>query len=223
MGLGSLFFKQDDSKVATPATAPEQEAAPVAPARNSRAGSATKTASKAVAEPEEETVESDASADGGVDQKILALLEKALSDSKGKEYGYLQFRDTLAKMEKKIPNEGNRFTAALTAADSLGVDATKITASAQAALTTLAGELRQFNAEIKETQAADTAKQQQVADIETKIHTLQQQQTKLNKELATSAAELETRQANFNVTYKSLVAEIKGDIEKVGEYSTTAK
>jgi len=217
MGLGSLFFKQEDPKPAA-VEAPEQEsAAPAVAPRSSRAGAASKNrGAVATADDEQE----DTSADGGVDKDMLANLEKALDDNKGKSFGYLQFRESLGKMEKKIPNEGQRFAAALAASEGMGCDANSITSTAQAALAVLSGEQKQFNAEITELQKADAAKQAKVTDIESQIHALQQQQTKLNKELATSAASLQTKQNNFAVTYKSLVAEIKSDIEKVTEYSS---
>ena len=217
MGIGSLFFKQEDPK---PAAAPEQEsAAPAVVTRSSRAGAASRGRVAAVVEDDDQ--QADASADGGVDKDMLANLEKALDDSKDKSFGYLQFRDSLAKMEKKIPNEGNRFAAALAAAEGMGADANSITTTAQAALAVLAGEQKQFNTEMSERQKADVAKQAKVTDIENQIHTLQQQQTKINKELAASANDIQTKQNNFIITYKSLVAEIKSDIEKVTEYSST--
>ena len=218
MGLASLFFKQDETKSAAGPAAPEQEAPAVVVApRSSRAGAAAKSRAAA---PEADDQQEDASADGGVDKDMLANLEKALDDNKGKSFGYLQFRDSLAKMEKKIPNEGNRFAAALAAAEGMGCDASTINTTAQAALAVLAGEQKQFNAEMSERQKADAAKQAKVTEIENQIHTLQQQQTKINKELAASANDIQTKQNNFIVTYKSLVSEIKSDMEKVTEYSS---
>jgi hypothetical protein len=221
MGLGSIFFKPDPEKV--PAPAPEQDqAATPAPVRSSRAGAATR--GKAVAaEPEEDAPADDTASDGGINKKIMDGLEQALTDSTPKDYGYLQFRTALEKMAKKIPNEGARYAAALAAAEGMGCDAAKITSTAQAALKVLAGEQKQFNDEIDDTQRADAAKQAEVTDLDTQIHALQVKQTKLNKELAISAAKIQTDQQDFAATYKQLTNEIKGDIEKVSEYSTTSK
>src|SRR5271166_5999883 len=97
MGIMDLFVKNDDK--AAPAAEATPAVTPAVVRTNSRAGSATK--GKAAAVPVEEEAPVEDATDGGVDQKILANLEQALTDATPKDYGYLQFRGSLAKMEKK--------------------------------------------------------------------------------------------------------------------------
>ncbi len=211
--IKGLFVKQEEPSV--PATeAPEQEEV-VVPARSSRAGSA-KTSK--VGDDAGEDVEVTSSED--IDKDILANLEKALDDNTPKSYGYTQFRDTLDKMKKKIPSEASRFTAALAAADAQGASPSVIISTAQDALTVLKGEQTQFKSEIAALNKADEAKQAELKEVEDQIKALTSKQTKLNKELEASAARIQVTQLKFQTTYKSLVAEINADIEKVTEYSS---
>ncbi len=212
--IAGLFVQQPEEAPAATAPAAEAEAAP-APARSGRSGAALRTNRNA-------DVDADAgSDDSAVDKDILANLEKALDDATPKAYGYQQFRDTLAKMTKKIPNEASRFTAALAAADGMGCSTARLLETANDAITTLKGEQTQFNSEIAALNKADDDKQEKLKGVEDQIKTLQSQQTKLNKELAESSSNIQSMQNKFQVTFKSLVAEIKADIEKIGEYSSS--
>lgn len=221
MGIGKalkgLFVEGSPEEAAAKAgaAAPEAEAETAAPARSGRSGAALRTGKAA-------DVDADSGdSDSAVDKDIMANLEKALDDATPKAYGYQQFRDTLAKMAKKIPNEASRFTAALAAAEGMGCNSARLIDTANDAITTLKGEQTQFNSEIAALNKADEDKQAKLKDVEDQIKSLQSQQTKLNKELAESASHIQTTQGKFQVTYKALVAEIKADIDKITEYSST--
>jgi chromosome segregation ATPase len=214
-GLGklkSLFVTED----APAAPAPAEDAAAKAPVKAAgRAGAANRAAAPAT---EDEDTSDEAGSE--VNNDILANLEKALDDNMPKTYGYLQLRDALAKMKKKIPNEASRFAAALAAAEASGADTTKILATADDAIAVLKGEQSQFNSEIAGLTKADDAKAADLKDIEDQIKVLTSKQTKINKELAASADTIQTKKQQFQVTIKSLIAEITADKEKVSEYST---
>lgn len=212
--VASLFVKPEDKPevaVKPEATEEQPEAAQVAPSR-SRSGRSGSSGSSASAESD---------GDGSVDKDILANLEKALDDHTGKDYGYIQFRDVLAKMKKKIANEAARFQAALASAEAMGCNASAIISSANDAIDVLKGEQTQFNSEIAALVKADDDKDEELKDIEQQIKALQSKQTKINKELSESSTRISTAKQNFQVTYKQVVADIQSDIEKVQEYSSS--
>lgn len=210
--LKGLFVQEDPNAApaATPAPEAEETAAPV----RGRAGSTSRTRS---AEVEGEEVEG---GDESIDKDIMANLEKALADNTPKTYGYQQFAATLEKMKKKTPSEAARFTAALAAAEAMGCNPARLIETANAAITVLKGEQTTFKSEMNALNKENEDKQAQLKEVEDQIKTLTSKQTKLNKELEASAANIQTTQMRFNTTFKSKVAEINADIEKISEYSS---
>ena len=206
--IKNLFVAEDptDEKVA-----PVENASEATPARSGRSGSSR-----------DAQTDTDESPSGGdVDAGMLANLEKALDDNTPKTpYGYLQFRDSLAKMKKKIPSEATRFQAALAAAEGMDCDAARIVSTAQAAIAVLKGEQTQFKQEIDALNKIDDSKQADLKDTEDQIAALELKKTKINKELASSATKIQTKQGSFQITFKSLVAEINADIASVQECSS---
>lgn len=208
------LFVTEDAPTAAPATEVAEDTAPAAKITG-RAGAARAGSAKVTTDDDTDDTGSE------VDKSILANLEKALDDNTPKTYGYQQFRDTLAKMKKKIPNEASRFTAALAAAEGMGASADKILSTADDAITVLKGEQNQFNVEISGLIKVDDDKAEELKGIESQIKTLTSKQTKINKELAESANTIQGKKQAFQVTIKSLIAEINADKDKVSEYSSS--
>lgn len=153
-------------------------------------------------------------------QDFVKSLEKDLHNAAAKAdgYDYMKFRDTLAKLKTRVPDEEARFAAAGAAAQAMKVTAADLIASAQEYIAVLDKQSTAFDADMKDIKAENTQKQAELRKVQQQISELEDQKATLEKEVAKSQKVLECGRAAFDTAYDSLVAGIKDDAAKIKKY-----
>lgn len=216
--LKKIFVNDDGSadaaaKAGATATA-EPEAAEEAPARSatpSRGGSGRSGRGS-------RATEDDSSSDEAADDSILANLNGAIEDAKGAGFGYFEFRESLANMEKSVPDESARYKAAGGAAKAMKCSPSKLISSAQDALKVLDGEESVFKTELAKAADLDEQKNTELADVQKQIKSLEGKRDKLTSDLESSGKKLESSKKKFTTAKNSLAKAIEKDIENIQEY-----
>ncbi len=170
---------------------------------------------------------------GTSSEEFYKVLFGAIEKNNQNGFDYIEFRKALANLETINPDEKTRFLSAFAGAKASGSNAETLVTSANKYLDILTSEQKvfqnavddQWNRQIKSKKAEIDQLNNQISDLKSQMAKIQAniesnntQVSNLNKEIENSKTKIETTKANFDVTYKKLTDQIKGDIDRIKTY-----
>lgn len=206
-----------------------EDNAPVAPADNSSPAPASEA-------PETEknvNLSTDYNITGTHNQKVFDSLSQALESNNLQGFDYLEFRTSLLSLSKMPMDEATRYQSAYAMAQTMGVDAAKLTETANHYLNVLKNEALKFQQAIENQQKSGLgAKEQEIIGLQNAIsqksellkqisaeieqHT--QKIEEIKKQISESGTKIAQTQVDFQTTYDAMVQQINNDIDKIKNY-----
>ncbi|NNE30277.1 MAG: hypothetical protein HKN16_11615 [Saprospiraceae bacterium] len=178
-------------------------------------------------------VKSSASASGKVSDKFLNILMSALDQNNLDGFDYLEFKKSLRNLEKMNMDDATRFKSAFAMAQTLNATPDNLIKTAKHYLDVLSKEEVKFgqaleNQKVKQIQGKQTkledldkkirTKADQIKKLSKDIEQHQQQMEGLRAEIEQSSSKVLGTQADFMASYKTVVSQIQGDVEKMKQY-----
>jgi chromosome segregation ATPase len=169
----------------------------------------------------------------GPDPEIRAALLQSINEKKLPGYDYLKYIAALEEMKSMVPAEDARFRMAFITAKQFGIDKSKLAETGKHYLQVLNEDAREFQEHLNEKmQESVTAREKQLADLDSQIQSRQMQIEKLSAEIqaaqmqrndlasqvAETRAKLDSKKRSFEVTHAGCVAEIEANIQKINQY-----
>jgi FtsZ-binding cell division protein ZapB len=166
--------------------------------------------------------------------EYVKVLNEALSAKALREYDYLKYMASVADLATVVADEKTRFSTAYLAVKSLGVTKAKLIETSnhylavveeehKSFLDTVAGQLKDKvevnEASIATLEAKLKAKGDEIAKLQEEIASLKTQRDSLSDKVQTWRSKIETTKAAFESACQQTVANIKGNVEKINQYT----
>ncbi len=170
---------------------------------------------------------------GEVTDKFTNILFGAIEKANKEGFDYLEFRNSLNSLKKMDMDEATRFKSAFAMAQTMKASSEKLISSAEQYLKILGNEEQKFGqALINQRDRQVGEKQQQLQQLNKSIRAKAEQIQKLSKEieqdqvqlkkveidLQNASGKVEQTKLNFVASYKMIVSQIQGDVEKMKQY-----
>ncbi|HAD14174.1 MAG TPA: hypothetical protein DCF33_17250 [Saprospirales bacterium] len=208
----SVFIVEDESTNTAPSTEAEKKAEQSTPP-------ATTTAP--------------VSASGSISDKFLDALATAMERQNQEGFDYFEFRQALKNLSKMSMDEQTRFQSAFAMAQTMGITAAKLAASAQHYLGVLNGEKQHFaeahaqqiaklvgnrEEEAKNLEVAIQQKEDQIKKLTEEIaqHRLRSEQ--IRQEISESTVKIEATKGDFEVTFQAVYGQVQEDLHKIQQF-----
>ena len=162
-------------------------------------------------------------------QVLFAAMEKANLEG----FDYLEYKQSLQSLQKMNMDEATRFQSAYAMAQTMGATPAGLVGAAEHYVKVLRREEQKFEqalltqrdtrikgkrAEAQQLEGIIQQKENQIKQLQADIAKHRQQRTKLEQEVSSAAAKVETTKNNFIATYNQVVSQIQNDIEKMKQY-----
>ncbi|MCW5924439.1 MAG: hypothetical protein KIS77_19125 [Saprospiraceae bacterium] len=170
---------------------------------------------------------------GSVSEKFVEVLSAALEKNNQPGFDYFEFRQALKNLSKMPMDEATRFHSAYAMAQTMGITPAKLIESAQFYLNVLNNEQAKFNEahaqqrarlignreeEVRNLEAMIQAKTEQIKQLSQEIEEHRRRSEQVRTEINDSTLKIEKTKADFEVTFDSVSAHLKEDINKIQQH-----
>ncbi len=170
---------------------------------------------------------------GKVSDKFYDILFGAMETNNQEGFDYLEYKKSLQTLSKMPMDEQTRYASAFAAAQAMGVNAQKLTDSAQFYLNILKAEDAKFQDSVSQQRqkqigskekaitdldATIKAKGEQIARLTQEIAAHQDDMSKMKAEISEAVIKIETTLSDFHATFSDLTSQIGQDVEKMSKY-----
>ncbi len=174
-----------------------------------------------------------ATTNGAISDKFMEVLLGALEQNNQPGFDYLEFRQALKNLAKMPMDEATRYQSAYAMAQTMGVTSEKLLDSAKSYLNVLVNEQSKFNEahaqqrarlignreeEVKSIEAMIQQKSEQIKNMTQQIEEHRTRSEQIRKEVSDSTIKIENTKADFDVTFNSVMAQIKEDAAKMQQH-----
>ena len=226
--LKSLFFVEDGTSNKKKAKAPTkkkvEKAAPTSKATKTpspKAGATTKPATAPTASK------------GQATSKFVEIMFGAMEKHNLDGFDYIEYKESLKSLEKMPMDEQTRFQSAFAMAKTMGATPQKLIDAAAHYLKVLEHEEKKFEQALENQRTRQIGgREKQINDLEVgiqqkakhikkltnEIEQAQKQLEGIKSEISGAVSKVETTKNNFIASYNVVVAQIRGDVEKMKKY-----
>lgn len=171
--------------------------------------------------------------EGKVNEKFIGVLFEAMSLNNLEGFDYIEFKQSLKSLANMPMDETTRYKSAFAMAQTMGVNAEKLIASANHYLAILQTENDKFaeavnkqrvqqigNKEEQITQLDQAIKQktEQIRQLTLEMEQHTAEMEKLKAEISHATVKVESTKNDFIVSFQTLTAQINADIENMKKY-----
>lgn len=168
-----------------------------------------------------------------VNQDMLDMLMKSISEANLSGFDYLEFRDSVAKMASAPMTEEQRFVAVFTTAQTIGATLPNLVSSIdhyievvnkqreaflQNVKDVTAQEVDSRNAKISEGDAKISEASDKIAELNAFIIEAQKQKQALQNEVVIQQQQINSTTSSFEATYNMVVGKLNEDKNKLTTY-----
>ena len=169
----------------------------------------------------------------GLDEKSMLFLAKALEKSNLPGFDYIEYKQSLGALQKMNIDEATAFKSAYATAATVGLTKEKLLKTAEHYKQVLSSERQKFDdaaekqihQKVKSKQAEVEKLKKLIVDYDAKIKELQEKMKSAQATIDQASAQIsgekekiESRKAEFEHTWQSILNEINKDIENVNKY-----
>lgn len=170
---------------------------------------------------------------GSVNNRFVQVLAAALERNNQAGFDYFEFRQSLINLAKMPMDEQTRFHSAFAMAQTMGATSEKLIISAQFYLGVLNTEQDHFSEahaqqmnklvgerqqEKQQLEAEIQKKSELMAQLSREIEQHKQQRDQIEQDIASNTVKIESTKSDFEVTFASVVNQIKTDMAKIQQY-----
>ena len=172
---------------------------------------------------------------GDVSEKFMNIFLQAMDSNNLDGFDYLEFKQSLNNLESMQMTEATKYKSAFAMAKTMGVTTEKLVQSANHYLEILSNEDKKFQAALAKQRAKQIGnreseitelgklieeKKKQIAQLQKDIAAHEKTMAVRKKEIDQSTSKVEKTNADFQVTYKSIVGQIEKDVKQIKQYLT---
>ena len=170
---------------------------------------------------------------GKATAKFIEIMFGAMEKHNLDGFDYIEYKESLKSLEKMPMDEQTRFQSAFAMAKTMGATPQKLIDAAAHYLKVLEHEEKKFEQALENQRSRQIGgREKQIKDLEVgiqqkakhikklteEIEQAQQQLGGIKKEISGAVSKVETTKNNFIASYNVVVAQIKGDVEKMKKY-----
>lgn len=148
---------------------------------------------------------------------VEVRLRKAVQSSAGDGFDYVKFT-TMVKKNKALGEDGS-YSAALTAAETMGVSVDELVSSAQNAIKAVNTESKKIDADLAEQAEQNATDQTELKKINAQISSLETRKDTLSKKIDSESSNIEDSQKSLESTVDLVTDEIKNVVTKIKKNS----
>jgi hypothetical protein len=172
-------------------------------------------------------------APGQIDQEMLAILEEAITSSNLPGFDYIEFRDSLVRMQGVPMTEEQKFQAVYATAQSMGVTKQVLLGALDHYLGVIASKDAEFGQFIEDTtkskvttveatvakiSEAIEAEANEIKRLTESIQGRRKQQDEMNVQLLQARQEIQNKKSAYEATRNVMVTNLSADRTKIDTY-----
>jgi len=203
--LGKLGLVRDPIQTVPTIVSPIQTPTPAKFVRGRRAS----------ADEEEEDTTTDFTAP--TNKQVEARLRKAVIESGTEGFDFVNFFEMVKK--NKNADEATAYSAALLAAETMGVSVEELATSAQNSIKAVTNESKKIDADLAEKAEQNALDQTELKKINTQISNLETRKETLESKINSDSSGIDESQRSLEATVELVVSEIKDVVSKMKKNS----